>query len=102
MEINDVIVSMFPNVRAKDCPQNIPLTEILDDIKTGKGYVKNRVGIIRKETDHSKRNELKVKLLPAFCPSGIFERMEDAKLIDMSDIVCIDLDNVPNLKTEIS
>lgn len=102
MEIKDILVSVFPNVRAKDCPKNVPLTEILDDIKTGKGYVKNRVGAIRKETDHSKRNELKLKLLPAFCPSGIFERMEDAKLVAMSGIVCIDLDNVPNLNTEIS
>lgn len=102
MEIKDILVSVFPNVRAKDCPQNIPLTDILDDIKTGKGDVKNRVGAIRKEIDHSKRNELKLKLLLAFCPSGIFERMEDAKLVAMSGIVCIDLDNVPNLNTEIS
>lgn len=55
---------------------------------------------MRKETDHNLRNDLKKKLLPAICFSGMLERMEDAKIITSSGVICIDLDNVADLKAE--
>lgn len=102
MELKDIMVSVFPNVKAKENPQHIPLVDILESIKNSNSEYKKRIDAIRKEKDHAKRNELKVKILPVFCPSGIFARREDAGLIDMSKVICIDLDSVSDLKTEIN
>jgi len=98
MELKDIIVSAFPNAKIKDNPTHFPLLDILDNIR--KGSIKKQIETIHKEKDHGKQNQLKLKLLPVFCPSGTFERMEDSKLVKMSGVICIDLDDVPNLKTE--
>lgn len=98
MELKEIIVSCFPNVLVKINPQHIPLLEVLESIR--KGDLKAKVERVRKENDHNQRNELKKKLLPAICFSGMFERMEDAKIIASSGVICIDLDSVVDLKKE--
>jgi len=102
MELKDIMVSVFPNVKVKENPQHLPLLDILDSIKSGNGDNKKYIATIRKEKDHAKRNDLKVKILPVFCPSGTFERREDNGLTVMSEVICIDLDNVADLKAEIN
>lgn len=98
MELNEIMVSCFPNVLVKVNPKHIPLLEVLESIR--KGDLRVRVERVRKETDHNLRNDLKKKLLPAICFSGMLERMEDAKIIISSGVICIDLDNVADLKAE--
>lgn len=98
MALKDIMVSCFPNVKVKVNPEHLPLLEVLESIK--KGNLKSRIERVRKEKDPDRRNELKVKLLPAVCPSGLFERMEDAGIIESSGVICIDLDNVTDLKKE--
>lgn len=101
MALKDIMVSVFPNVKIKDAPEHFPLLDILDYFKSGNSDYRKRLAVIQKEEDHTKRNELKVKILPVFCPSGTFERMEDNKLIGMSGVICIDLDDVPHPESEI-
>lgn len=98
MELKDIMVSCFPNVKVKVNPEHLPLLEVLESIKKGK--LKNRVERIRKEKKHNLRNELKVKLLPAICFSGTFGKMEDAAVMNPSGVICIDLDNISDPKTE--
>ncbi len=98
MELKEIMVSCFPNVLVKVNPQHIPLLEVLESIR--KGDLKVRVERVRKESDHNKRNKLKKILLPAICFPGMFDRMEDARIITSSKVICIDLDNVADLKTE--
>ena len=63
MELNEIMVSCFPNVLVKVNPKHIPLLEVLESIR--KGDLRVRVERVRKETDHNLRNDLKKKLLPA-------------------------------------
>jgi hypothetical protein len=98
MALKDIMVSCFPNVKAKINPEHLPLLEVLESIK--KGNLKSRIERVRKEKDPARRNELKVKLLPAICPSGVFERMEDVAIIKTSGVICIDLDDVTDLEKE--
>lgn len=98
MELKEIMISCFPNVQVKTNPQYLPLLEILESIR--KGDFRKAIERIRKETGHDRRNELKKKLLPAICFSGIFRKMEDAGITESSGIICIDLDNVCDLKKE--
>lgn len=98
MELKEIMISCFPNVQVKTNPRYLPLLEILESIR--KGDFRKAIERIRKETGHDRRNELKKKLLPAICFSGIFRKMEDAGITESSGIICIDLDNVCDLKKE--
>lgn len=98
MELKEITISCFPNVQVKTNPHHLPLLEILESIR--KGDLRKKIERIRKETGHNRRNELKKKLLPAICFSGIFRKMEDAEITESSGIICIDLDNVCDLKIE--
>ena len=100
MELKDMMVSAFLYVKIKGNPEHLPLMEILESIRKGTPKTKRRIGIIRKEKDKEKRSELKVRLLSVFTPSGIFERMEDNGLIQLSQNICIDLDHIQNLEAE--
>ena len=100
MELKDMMVSYFPNVKIKDNPEHFPLLEILDSVRKGTPELKRRIGAIRKEKDKKKRGELKVRLLSVFTPSGMFRKMEDDGLIQLSQNICIDLDHVQNLEAE--
>ena len=100
MEVKDILVSAFSHVKVKDNPKHLPLMEILESIRKGTPEVKRRIERIRKEKDKQNRNELKMKLLSVFTPSGTFERMEDNRLLQSSGVICIDLDHTQNLKAE--
>lgn len=96
----DIAVSLFSNIKAVNYPSHVSLMEILRKIGDCDKSIKRIVDVVSKEKDKSKRDELKQKLLPVFCPNGTFEKREDKALIEMSGIVCIDLDNVKDLQGE--
>jgi hypothetical protein len=96
----DIAVSLFSNIKAVNYPSHVSLMEILRKIGDCDKSIKRIVDVVSKEKDKSKRDDLKQKLLPVFCPNGTFEKREDKALIEMSGIVCIDLDNVKDLQGE--
>ena len=96
----DIAVSLFSNIKAVNYPSHVSLMEILRKIGDCDKSIKIIVDVVSKEKDKSKRDDLKQKLLPVFCPNGTFEKREDKALIEMSGIVCIDLYNVKDLQGE--
>ena len=100
MEVKDILVSAFSNVKVKDNPKHLPLVEILESIRKGTPKIRQGIERIRKEKDKQSRNELKIKLLHVFIPSGTFGRMEDKGLLQSSGVICIDLDHIRDLEAE--
>lgn len=100
MEKEKIMVSVFSNARAKDNPLNFRLIEVLESIKSGNGYLKPILEKIRNTKEHDKQNSIKLSLLPVFCPSGTFSRMEDKCIQSLSGAICIDIDNISDLGTE--
>jgi len=100
MEVAKIMVSVFSNVKEKNHPESCGLMDILESMKTGLAFIKKVVTDIRKEKDHGLKNILKVSLLPVFCPSGLFLKMKDKGIDKMSGVICIDLDNVSDIKSE--
>lgn len=96
----DIVVSFFSNIKAVNYPNHVPLMELLRKIGECDKSIKRIIDVIAKEQDKSTRNKLKEKLLPVFCPNGTFQKREDQALIDMSGVVCIDLDDVMDLQGE--
>lgn len=96
----DIVVSLFSNIKAVNYPSHVSLMELLGKIGDCDRSIKRLVDVISKEENKSKRNELKQKLLPVFCPNGTFEKRDDDALIEMSGVVCIDLDDVAALQGE--
>ena len=97
---NNIVVSFFSNIKAVKYPNHVPLMELLRKIGGCDKSIKRIVDVIAKEQDKSTRNKLKEKLLPVFCPNGTFEKRDDDALIEMSGVVCIDLDDVVDLQGE--
>lgn len=100
MVTDDIMVSVFSNARAKDNPKSFSLMDILENIKSASGEMKPIVEKIRKTKEHDKQNVIKLSFLPVFCPSGIFSRMEDKGILCRSGVICIDIDNIADLKSE--
>lgn len=98
--LNEIRVSVFSNILETKLPSQFLLMDILDTIEQSKILLKSRVDVIRKETDHSKRNDLKVKTLPVVCFAGTFSERTDDKLIAYNPIICLDLDDVKDLNAE--
>lgn len=98
-KINEIIVSVFSNIVDTKLPEQSYLVDVLDSIRQSR-YLKPSIDIIRKETDHDKRNDLKVKLLPVVCFSGTFSERTDDRLIELNPIICLDLDDVSDLDAE--
>lgn len=96
----DIVVSLFSNIKAVNYPSHVSLMELLSKIGDCDKSIKRIVDVVSKEKDKSKRNDLKQKLLPVFCPNGTFEKRDDKALIEMSGVVCIDLDDVKDLQGE--
>ena len=96
----DIVVSLFSNIKAVNYPSHVSLMELLSKIGDCDKSIKRIVDVVSKEKDKSKRNELKQKLLPVFCPNGTFEKRDDDALIELSGVVCIDLDDVVDLQGE--
>lgn len=101
MEINNITVSVFPNIAIVNQPTARPLMEVLDDIKTGAGGLVNKVKKIRSLSDHKEQDKHKVLLLPVFCPCGVFQKREDKGLVTPSNAICIDLDDVDDIDATI-
>lgn len=98
---NQIIrVSGFANIMSPDTPEILLLDDVLDQIKHPGSILKSIVGLVRKETDPDKQKELKVKLLPGICFSGIFSKRNDADLVEPNPIICLDLDHVADIPTE--
>lgn len=97
---NDIVVSLFSNIKAVNYPRHVSLMELLSKIGDCDKSIKRIVDVVSKEKDKSKRNDLKQKLLPVFCPNGTFEKRDDKALIEMSGVACIDLDDVKDLQGE--
>lgn len=93
-------VSGFLNITLPTLPYQSWLLDVLDSIKHPSVGLNSCIKQIRNETDHDKRNELKVKLLPVFCFSGVFSERKDDGLIDLNPIICLDLDDVMDLDAE--
>ena len=100
MWMNEIRVSGFSNITETRLPYQCLILDVLDSIKHPSPELKSCISQIRNETDHDKRNELKVKLLPVFCFSGVFSERSDSKLIHMSPIICLDLDSVNDMEAE--
>ena len=98
---NQIIrVSGFANIMSPDTPEILLLDDVLDQIKHPGSILKSIVGLVRKETDPDKQKELKVKLLPGICFSGIFSKRNDADLVELNPIICLDLDHVADIPAE--
>jgi|14_taG_2_1085336.scaffolds.fasta_scaffold00111_12 hypothetical protein len=92
-------ITIFRNIKETDTPFYVNVDKILDRIKEGKS--KDLVKSIRKETDKTKRNELK-KNLPAVCFSGKFTNRKDTSIIDHSGFICLDFDGYEKQKNMMS
>ncbi len=93
-------VSGFSNITETRLPYQCWLLDVLDGIKHPSAGLKSCISQIRNETDHDKQNELKVKLLPVFCFSGVFSERKDDGLIGLNPIICLDLDSVNDMEVE--
>ena len=92
-------VTIFKNIRETYTPFHRDVLFVLDRIRDGKN--KELIRSIRKETDKSKRNELK-KNLPAICFSGRFSKRSDDALISHSGLICLDFDGYKTKKSMLS
>lgn len=100
IEIEKIRVSGFSNITETKLPYQCLLLDVLDSIKHPSAELKSCISQIRHETDHNKQDELKVKLLPVFCFSGVFSERKDDGLIGFNPIICLDLDDVNDLDAE--
>lgn len=100
LEINEIRISRFTNISETKLPEQCMLSDVLDSIKHPSQELKSRVDLIRKETDKKRRDDLKVKLLPVLCFSGTFSEREDAGIIELNPIICLDLDKVSDMDAE--
>ncbi len=90
--------SYFVNMFAKTTT-NVSLPEIFKAIKTGKIFENNfanQIHAIRQETDKNKRRALK-SALPAITFGGTYKNSQRTPLINSSNHICLDYDQVPNL-----
>lgn len=99
--MNDTRITFFPNIVAIDYYSVVPFFDAIDIIKHPTSDLKKAVGEIRKTKDHTTQNMLKVKTLGGFCFSGVFTSREDSALQEYSPLICIDLDNVQDIPTEL-
>lgn len=95
-------ITFFPNIMAINYYSVVPFFDAIDIIKHPTADLKRAVGEIRKTKDHNSQNTLKVKTLGGFCFSGVFTRREDSALQEYSSLICIDLDDVQDIPTELS
>ena len=98
--LREIRVSGFSNITETRLPYQCLMLDVLDNIKHPSPELKSCISQIRNETDHDKQNELKVKLLPVFCFSGVFSERKDDGLININPIICLDLDSVNDLDAE--
>lgn len=102
MYMQSIMVSCFSNIYETQNPIHRPIMEVLSDMGYSKRPVdsklKNTIDMIRRASTAVEQDQLKVKLLQVVLPSGTFSSRNDAGLIDYSGIICLDLDNTPDIK----
>lgn len=100
--MQSIMVSCFSNIYETQNPIHRPIMEVLSDMGYSKRPVdsklKNTIDMIRRASTAVEQDQLKVKLLQVVLPSGTFSSRNDAGLIDYSGIICLDLDNTPDIK----
>ena len=92
-------ITIFRNIRETETAYHIDISTVLGRIKDG--TTKDLVKLIRSEKNSGARNELK-KGLPAICFSGIFNKRNDASLIEHSGLICLDFDGYSKKKELLS
>lgn len=85
------MITVFKSILNTTTPFYPEVSEVFDEIRTGR-KCKDLIGLIRKEKDKDKQNELK-KGLPAICFSGTFSKRSDNSIIEHSGLICLDFDN---------
>ena len=102
MYMQSIMVSCFSNIYETENPIHRPIMEVLSDMGYSKRPVdsklKNTIEMIRRASTAVEQDHLKVKLLPVVLPSGTFSSRHDTEIIDYSGIICLDLDNTPDIK----
>lgn len=86
---------MFPTITSVLNPEHCALLEVLEAIRSRSNPFKSIVQEINK-ADHSRANNLKLAL-PPICFSGKFSKRDDTGLIQYSQLVCIDVDEVSDV-----
>lgn len=87
------MITIFKNIKETSTPFHRSVDFVLNRIHEGKH--KDLIDSIRKESDKTKRNELK-KNLPAICFSGEFSKRSDDSIIQHSGLICLDFDGYPS------
>lgn len=99
--MNQIRITVFRNVTDSHSPAIVPFGDVMDLIKKPTPDLEKAVKEIRKAPDHDTKNKLKVTTLPVICFSGVFTKREDAALQEYSDLICIDLDDVRDIPSEL-
>ena len=96
------MVSCFSNIAETTTPTHRPILEVFYDMGYSKRppdtRLKTTVEMIRRASTAGEQANLKVKLLPVICPSGTFSSRRDSAIIDYNGIICLDLDDVSDIK----
>jgi predicted P-loop ATPase len=90
------LVSFYPNITSVVPTENEQLDNIIGGIKSG--YYQAVVDRVRNEKDKEKKDELK-KRSPNFTVSGIFNKRTEQGLLEHSDFIAIDIDDVEEIDT---
>lgn len=88
------MVTIYPNIYSKEFHYR-DIDHVLDRIKTGKS--KEKIDEIRACIDKERANSLKANL-PSVCFSGKFTERKDESLIEHSGFICLDFDEVNDLR----
>ena len=95
-------ISYFKKVKVRGvhvADGNVTLLNFLSGVKKGKWA--DKILAVRKEKDKKKRSKLKADTLPAVTISGLFKERKEAKLLQHSGFMCLDVDDVDESKVEV-
>lgn len=95
--VGQTIITTSRSIFPKDKPEQSTVMEVLDGIKSKDNRFQHIIKEIR-NASHDVANHLKLALQPIYF-SGIFTRKEDSGLTKYSQLVCIDVDEVMDIKT---
>ena len=93
MVISQLMVSVFSSIYETENPIQLPLLELLEEMKNPGEELERRVAIVRGAKSPVEQNQLKVMLLPILCPSGTFTKRADTGLLQYNGVICMDLDD---------
>lgn len=93
---NQVLITTSRSIFPQDKPEQLTVTEVLDSIKSKDNHFQHIIKEIR-NADYDVANILKLSLPPIYF-SGTFSKIEDSGLINYSQLICIDVDEVTDIK----